>query len=117
MLPVQTGTIVIGKYIESISELKSNKTYVLLTSTEGIVYKRMGISRLKEGFVTLISDNRNYPPYDINVADILEIWDASLFISKEITDSGSATQNQEFENLKDIVMNLQQEVMKIKDTN
>lgn len=117
MLPVQPGTIVIGKYVESINELKGNKTYVMLTSTEGIVYKRIGIAGMKEGKVSLISDNRNYAPYDINVTEILEIWEASLFISKEIPEPAVGMPSDEFENLKDIVMSLQQEVMKMKRVN
>ena len=41
MLPLTSGSIVIGKYIEDIGFVKDGKTYVLLTKEDGIVYKRV----------------------------------------------------------------------------
>ncbi|MEQ8924711.1 MAG: helix-turn-helix domain-containing protein, partial [Fulvivirga sp.] len=41
MLPILPGTIIIGEYIDDIREIKNGKTYVLVTKTEGIVYKRV----------------------------------------------------------------------------
>ncbi len=41
MLPIKSGTIVVGSYIEHVNEIKNGKTYVLLTQTEGVVFKRV----------------------------------------------------------------------------
>ncbi len=41
MLPLQAGTIIVGKYIQGLDEVKNGKTYILLTRSEGIVYKRI----------------------------------------------------------------------------
>jgi len=73
MPPLATGDFVIGKYVESLKEVVDGKTYVLLTKSEGIVYKRI---YKKPGFVVeLHSDNKSYQPYVINAYDILEIWE------------------------------------------
>ena len=39
MLPLTSGSIVIGKFIEDLSFVKDGKTYVLLTKEDGIIYK------------------------------------------------------------------------------
>jgi len=70
MLPLTSGSIVIGKYIEDIGFVKDGKTYVLLTKEDGIVYKRV---ELLDNSIKLISDNKEYEPYQIANLDILEI--------------------------------------------
>ncbi len=114
MLPLLPGTVVICKYLESQSEIKSGKPYVLLTSTEGIVFKRVYLNTPRENTLELVSDNKYYQPYEIKKEDIMEIWEAVMFISKNfpdpVEDSGS-----EFENLKNIVLDLQKEVIKLKE--
>jgi len=72
MPPFKNGSFIIGKYIESISELKEEKTYVFVTSNDGITYKRF--KEKKEYSITVAADNSFYDPYDIPLEDILEIW-------------------------------------------
>ena len=78
MLPLTSGSIVIGKYIESIDFLRDGKTYIVLTKDDGIVYKRV---ETKENTIQLISDNKKYEPYEVNNDDIIEIWEAIAFFS------------------------------------
>lgn len=72
MLPVKPGSFVVGKFIESIEELKDGRTYVIVTNTEGIVYKRV---QRKEKCLLLISDNKTYRPYELPLSEVLEIWE------------------------------------------
>ena len=67
MLPLTSGSIVIGKFIEDISYVKDGKTYILLTKEDGIVYKRV---EAQESSLKLISDNQEYDPYVISNYDI-----------------------------------------------
>lgn len=74
MPPLKTGDYVIGRFVESLSEVQSGKTYVMLTREEGIVYKRL--YRIKnQRIFGLHSDNRSYAPYHVHFRDILEIWE------------------------------------------
>ena len=114
MLPLLPGTVIICKYLETASEIKKGKPYVLLTSSEGIVFKRVYIDDLKENVYELVSDNKYYQPYEVNVEDIMEIWEAVMFISQNFPDPSSES-NSNIENLKNIVLDLQQEVIKLKD--
>lgn len=72
MPPHRDSSYIIGKYIEDKADIRDNKTYVLLTRSEGIVYKR--IKRNGQDKLTLISDNAFYEPYTIHLSDILEMW-------------------------------------------
>ena len=78
MLPLTSGTIVIGKYIENIDYVKDGKNYILLTKNDGIVYKRVEVL---ENELKLISDNKSYEVYNISINDIIEIWEGIAFFS------------------------------------
>jgi transcriptional regulator with XRE-family HTH domain len=72
MPPLKDGSYVIGKFVESINSIRNGSTYVLITRDEGVVYKRV----LKDGnYLQLISDNKNYEPYTIHAATLIEIWE------------------------------------------
>lgn len=72
MPPLSSGDFIIGKYVENKNEIVFGKTYVLLTKTEGIVYKRLYKKNATE--FELVSDNVSYSPYRIKTSDILEMW-------------------------------------------
>jgi transcriptional regulator with XRE-family HTH domain len=81
MPPLQTGDYVIGKYLEHFSEIKSGKTYVLITKDEGIVYKRLHRKNNLRS-LELHSDNKNYEAYSVKIEDVLEIWEFVCCLSK-----------------------------------
>ncbi len=72
MPPLKPGCFVIGKFLESIKDIKDGSTYVLVTRDEGIVYKRV---YKKDQFLELHSDNKQYEAYKVKHADVLEIWE------------------------------------------
>jgi transcriptional regulator with XRE-family HTH domain len=74
MPPISEKSIVIGKYVESISYIKNLETYIIVTKQDGIVYKRV-INKTKESNkIILMSDNPAYPPYTLATDQIMEIW-------------------------------------------
>jgi len=81
MLPLESGTIIIGEYIENWSDVKPSETYVIVSKTEGVVYKRAGNKFKENKKLKLISDNPVYEPYEISGDDILEIWKSKAYIS------------------------------------
>jgi transcriptional regulator with XRE-family HTH domain len=74
MPPLQTGSYVVGKYLESVQEIKDGKTYVVLTQQEGLVYKRLYNKLDVDGTIHLHSDNKAYQPYQLKPEDIFELW-------------------------------------------
>lgn len=79
MPPLNSGSVVIGRYVESFKAIKNLHTYILHTKDEGVVYKRL-IYKPKENKLICISDNAHYPPYSLKAEDILEIWSYTCHI-------------------------------------
>jgi len=73
MPPHENGSIIVGRYIEKLGDVKDGKTYILITKIEGMVYKRL--NKNKKNTLVVASDNRFYPPYEVKVSSILEIWE------------------------------------------
>ncbi|QSE96845.1 XRE family transcriptional regulator [Fulvivirga lutea] len=114
MLPILPGTIIIGEYIDDIRDIKNGKTYVLVTKTEGIVYKRVFNYIKDNGKLFLVSDNRNYSPYQLDIEDVLEVWASKAYISVQFPDSNSSNEVST-EQLASIVLDLQKEIVKLKE--
>lgn len=81
MLPLVSGTIIIGEYVENWSDVKAAETYVIISKNDGIVYKRVGNKFKDNKKLKLVSDNPVYDPYEIEGEEVLEIWKAKGFIS------------------------------------
>lgn len=81
MPPYKDGAFIIGKYLERATELKTGKSYLFVTRTEGITYKRL--VKTGEDTVTIAADNPFYEPYSIPLADIFEIWEYACSISTQ----------------------------------
>lgn len=120
MLPLPSGTVIIGQYVEQLADIKSGETYVLLTKAEGVVYKRIINQVNQKENLLLISDNNIYPPYEVTADEVLEIWAAKSYISNafpqpNISNKATLTggQNITLEKLTSIVLDLQKEVINL----
>jgi transcriptional regulator with XRE-family HTH domain len=83
MLPLPTGSIVVGEYVENWNDLKAGETYVIISKNDGVVYKRVGNPFKENKTLKLISDNPVYEPYSISTEDVVEVWKAKAYISTE----------------------------------
>lgn len=109
MMPTPSGSIIVGEKIENLEDVKTSNTYIVVSKTEGIVYKRLlKNNRLKNKF-TLVSDNPAYQPYTVNAEDIVEVWQAQMVIAKANTQ-----QRWDVGQLASMVSNLQQQVTVLK---
>lgn len=73
MLPVESGSIIICSYVENLRDVKEDKTYIIISKKEGLVYKRVRVDK-KINALILISDNPFYLPYEIAFEDVDELW-------------------------------------------
>jgi len=108
MLPLPSGSMIIGQYVENWNAVKDQETYVLVTATEGIVYKRVHNNIKKNETIRLISDNPAYEPYDVKVEDVLEIWESKAYISTDFPKPDMSV-----EKLTSIVANLQKQMTQL----
>jgi len=83
MLPLLSGTFIIGEYVEDWKYIKDGETYIILSREEGIVYKRVFRDE-KNKSLKLVSDNITYEPYSVPAQEILEIWKAKAYISTQM---------------------------------
>ena len=82
MLPIPENSWVTCSYIENWENIKNGKACVVVTKNDGIVFKLV-YNRLNEGKLLLVSSNRNYLPYEIQVSQVLEIWQFETWNSFE----------------------------------
>jgi transcriptional regulator with XRE-family HTH domain len=82
MLPIRSGDLVVGQYVERARDLMNNCRYVLLTRNEGIVFKRLLKQDPEAESLMLLSDNTEYQPYSVDLGEILEAWQYVLHIQK-----------------------------------
>ena len=81
MPPYKDGTFIVGKYVENLADLKTDKTYVFITTNDGITYKRF---QFHEGnFIRVKSDNSFYEPLKIPLTEIKEIWEFACSINTQ----------------------------------
>lgn len=109
MMPTPSGSIIVGEKIESFDEVKTSHTYIVVSKSEGIVYKRMMKNNRQKNKFMLVSDNPAYQPYSVSAEDILEVWQAQTIISKANTQ-----QRWDVNQLASLVNNLQQQVTVLK---
>jgi transcriptional regulator with XRE-family HTH domain len=114
MLPLVPGTIVIGAYVEQLKDIKSGKTYVLVTATEGVVYKRVFNYLEENGKLFLVSDNEHYKPYDVKGEDVLEVWEAKAFISTDFPNPKDKTKPATLDEISAMILDLKSEILRLR---
>ncbi|WP_425076185.1 XRE family transcriptional regulator [Psychroserpens sp. S379A] len=83
MLPMKDGSFVIGRFIEDRQDIKTGKTYVLVTLNDGMVYKRVINNIDLNNSLFLISDNKIYNGYSVPMDEVLEVWEFTCSINTQ----------------------------------
>ncbi|ANI88908.1 XRE family transcriptional regulator [Arachidicoccus ginsenosidimutans] len=105
MLPTPSGSVIVGEKVENFDDVKNNNAYIVVSRSNGIVYKRINKNNRAKNKVTLVSDNPIYEPYQIDEEDVLELWKAQMIITK------ASVQNRwDVGQLAGMVNNLQEQV-------
>lgn len=107
MLPLTSGSIIIGEYVENWHDIKPGQTYVIISKNDGVVYKRIAFKFKEEKGLKLVSDNKVYEPYWVEADDVLEIWKAKAYIS---TDLPEPTQEPTLEALTSMMTQMQKTI-------
>lgn len=107
MPPHNDLSFVIGKYVDNLGEIKKEKTYILITLSEGITYKRLSGKNAES--LTVAPDNIIYNPYEIKLSDILEIWEYVAHIGRD----DSKFENMNSDNLSGILIGMQKDIAAI----
>ena len=109
MLPTPSGSVIVGEKVQNLDDVKNNNAYIILSKSEGVVYKRVLKSNRSKNKLTLVSDNPAYQPYQVNAEDVLEFWSAQMVLSRV-----NQAQRWDVTNLASLVSNLQDQVNNLK---
>ena len=105
MLPIASGTVIVGRYVEEWTSIKDGTPCVVVSSRDGIVFKRVFNKLRSNAMLMLHSDNPNFSPYDVKADDVLEIWEAKSYISSTFPIAELS-----LERVASLVLDLQQQV-------
>lgn len=108
MLPIPSGTVIVGRYVENWKEVKDSTPCVVISTQEGVAFKRI---YQQQTALRLHSDNPLYQPYEVNLQDVVELWEAKAYISTTFPIAEIS-----LDKLASLVLDLQQEVQKLKVT-
>jgi transcriptional regulator with XRE-family HTH domain len=114
MLPLPSGSIIIGEYVENWGDVKPAETYVVVSKSDGVVYKRIGNKFKDQKTLKLVSDNPVYEPYEVSGEDILELWKAKAFISTQLP---QPTPEPTMESLTSMMTQMQRSIAKMQGNN
>jgi transcriptional regulator with XRE-family HTH domain len=109
MLPTPSGSVIVGEKVEALDDVKNSNSYIVLSKSDGIVYKRIMRNNRIKNKLTLVSDNPIYEPYNVSEEDVLEIWKAVYIMQKANT-----VQRWDVNQLAGMVNNLQEQVSTLK---
>jgi transcriptional regulator with XRE-family HTH domain len=109
MMPTPSGSVIVGEKIENMDSVKNNAAYIVVSKNEGIVYKRVVKNNKNKNKLTLVSDNPAFQPYQVQTADVLEMWQAQAVINKV-----THHQRWDVDSLVNLVSNLQDQVSSLK---
>ena len=109
MLPIASGTVIVGRYVEEWAGIKDGTPCIVVSSKDGIVFKRL-FNKLRSGAMFVLhSDNPHFTPYDVRLDDVLEIWEAKSYISSTFPIAELS-----LERVVSLVLDLQQQVALLK---
>jgi transcriptional regulator with XRE-family HTH domain len=84
MPPVGDGSWVTGEYVQNWHTLRDGQPYIIITRDQGIVFKVVYNQLKEKGTLLLCSTNPIYSPFEVPVAEVLEVWKFVHFISNEL---------------------------------
>lgn len=74
MPPVQDGSWVTASYVQDFTRVKDGEAHIVVTKDEGVVFKLLYHIADKKDTYLLVSKNRKYAPYEVQLNNILELW-------------------------------------------
>lgn len=81
MLPIPDGAWIVCEYVDDWLSIKNGERYVVVTEQDGVTFK-LAYNRIqKEKKLLLCSANPIYPPFEVEIEQVREIWRYRLAMS------------------------------------
>ncbi len=92
MLPIKSGSYVIGEFVQDWDDLKDGDAAVVVTENDGAVFKIIYNQLRKKHNLLLRSLNPLFPAYEVKLEDIKEIWKFKYYFSNVMPDELSTNE-------------------------
>jgi transcriptional regulator with XRE-family HTH domain len=84
MYPIPENSLVVGRYIEDWNGIKDETPCLVITKDDGIVFKLVTNKIKTDRTLLLASLNSLYQPYEVQVENVIEIWQFVNYITDTI---------------------------------
>lgn len=84
MLPIKHGTYIIAEYVTDWLNLKSNQACIIITESEGVVFKIVHNQIKKDQTLQLQSLNPLFKTYSIPIQQVKEVWQFINYMSADM---------------------------------
>ncbi len=82
MLPIPDGAWIICEYVDDWMAIKDGERYVIVTEQDGVTFK-IAYNRIKDQEKLLLcSSNPIYPPFEVAIEQLREVWRYRLAMSE-----------------------------------
>lgn len=109
MPPLQPGSHVVGEFVMDWRNIQDEQACIVVSKSHGILYRRI-VNKIDESnSLVLQADSPSFSPLHLGSSELLEVWQAVLYITFN-EEEGAMSQQK----LTNIVLELQQEVIRLK---
>lgn len=92
MLPIKSGTYIIGEFVQDWDGVKDGEACIVLTENEGAVFKIIYNQIRKKQNLLLKSLNPLFAPYEVKIGEVKEIWKFKYYFTHEMPDELSTNE-------------------------
>ena len=91
MLPIPPGAYVTGEFVQNWQTIRSRYPYIILTLSDGIVFKVVENRIDIDGTLRLFSLNPAYEPFDVDIKDVREVWKFVNYMTEQFPEPLATT--------------------------
>ncbi len=92
MLPIPSGSVVIGQFVQNFYDIKKGEGYIVVTREEGIVFKIVQDYISAKRALLLASLNSAFRPYELPITELKEVWRFVCYLNTEIPEPAADIQ-------------------------
>lgn len=92
MLPIKSGTYIIGEFVQDWDGVKDGDACIVLTENDGAVFKIIYNQIRKKQNLLLKSLNPLFAPYEVKIGEVKEIWKFKYYFTNEMPDELSTNE-------------------------
>jgi transcriptional regulator with XRE-family HTH domain len=86
MNPIPNKTYITAEYVDNWYDIKDGFAYIIITKTDGVVFKVVYNFMNERKTLQLHSYNPAFNDYEVKVEDIMEVWKFVNYIANELPD-------------------------------